>query len=79
MGNASEVHKDMKNITLQMGGLCDGHLVVTDSLHLLLVIHTLQEDGIMMKAHVVLSSTFWLLRTSVPVIVSIWQAMLGHG
>jgi hypothetical protein len=52
MGNASEVHKDMKNTTLQMGGLCDGHLVVTDSSHVLLVIHTCQEDGTM-KAHVV--------------------------
>jgi hypothetical protein len=43
----------MKNTTLQMGGLCDGHLVVTvDSSHVLLVIHTRQEDGTM-KAHVV--------------------------
>jgi hypothetical protein len=49
MENASEIHKDIKNTTLQMGGICDGHLVVTDSLHLLLVIHTRQEDGTMMQ------------------------------
>jgi hypothetical protein len=58
MGNASKVHKDMKNTTLQMVCLCDGHLIVTDSSHVLLVIHTRKEDGTSMKAHVV-PQHFW--------------------
>jgi hypothetical protein len=75
VGNKSKVHRDLKNTTIQMGGLCDGHISMMDSSHVVLVVHVQQEDG-NIKAHVVsqhfLATTYFQANESSHIACDTW-------